>query len=408
MSAFRLVIWALMALGQLAAWLCWSRRLKKPLARSAVKTVYILFNFVTAMAIGQIYFLKLIPPEHLVWTYIYRPALTWHFGHVMWLSVAAIIWLVAVTLRPWLNRPEKGLPRLFRNKRGGVKVFHFVFLAWLLTMGLVYYSYGVQLGPAEVRRITVSSPDLPPELEGLRIAHLSDLHYGLGTDLVELDRRLTQTAALRPDLVIITGDLLDTKASLAQDWREPLRKLSQVRLGVYGVLGNHDLYTEAPAEEAQIFDSLGCRILRDEAVNLPNAPITLIGFDDPGTRSQFFLTDPDADLLSFQAIAGLPAPAGHYVIVIRHRPQGLAAIAQAGANLYLAGHTHGGQFQVPWNPDWNLMTLSTPHTQGTYYLTPTTLIISNGLSSAGLPFRLWAWPEIGLITLTRGLPQEDN
>jgi predicted MPP superfamily phosphohydrolase len=409
MTTFRLILWSVMGLGQIISWCIWQRRLKNIFFRSIVKTVYLLINLVTVVALAQIFVLELIPPDHVLWTYFYRPALTWQFGHLMWLVLSFFIWIAALFWRRWVYRTHRGLPRLFRAPRGGITAFQVICLAWFLTLGTVFYGYSVQLRPAEVRRITLSYPGLPESLEGLTIAHLSDFHYGLGSDQVELEQRLTQTAALSPDLVIVTGDMLDTNAALAREWREPLKHLSGVPLGVYGVLGNHDIFTLKPQEEARIFDNLGLNILRNRATQIRDKPLTLVGIDDPGTRSLFFKADPQDRPLDFSAIPGLPSPAGTFVIVISHRPKGLPEAVSAGVPLFLAGHTHGGQIQMPWNSRWNLMTLASEYTEGVYYLNPTVLIISNGLSAAGLPFRLWAWPEIGLITLSgRPINPENN
>ncbi|MDR1577760.1 MAG: metallophosphoesterase [Deltaproteobacteria bacterium] len=400
MTGFRLALLALLILGQLVAWRWWSKPIQSLWARAVLKTVYVMINLVTVLAIGQLYVLEQLPPNHFLFAYLYRPAFTWQFGHVIWLFVAMSIWLIA-TIRRSLSRRDQGLPLLFRAKNKGFSQTRAILLAWFLIMGMVFYAYGFQLKDPRVNQINLVIPDLPPSLEGLRIAHLSDFHYGLGLDEVELTRRLTQTASLKPDLVILTGDLLDSQSSLARDWREPLKKLQAVRLGVYGVLGNHDMYATNPAEQTHLLTEFGARILRDEAVSLPGAPLTIVGFDDPGTPSHFFRPDSQSDTLNFAAIEGLPAPEGNFILVVRHRPQGLASAAQAGAKLYLAGHTHGGQFQIPWFPRWNLMTFTTPYSQGRFQLNRAHLIINNGLSSAGLPFRLWSWPEIGLITLTR-------
>ncbi|MDR1394822.1 MAG: metallophosphoesterase [Deltaproteobacteria bacterium] len=402
MSAFRLTLWAVMALGQLTAWYFWQKRLKSLFLRSGIKTVYLLINVVTAAAVVQLYGLEIIPADHFLWTVLYRPSLVWQFGHLMWLVLASGVWITSFLSRRWIYRQPRGLPRLFRAPRSGRPAFILVLLLWFLTLGLAGYAYSVQLQPARVRAYTLAYPDLPPRLEGLKIAHLSDLHYGLGTDQAELARRLAETAALSPDLILITGDLIDTRASLARDWREPLQSLARVPYGVYAVLGNHDLYTGNPAEESRIFESQGLTVLRNQLSNIPGLPLSLIGLDDPGTRSVFFRPDPNSAVLDFQAVKGLPVPEGNFVILFRHRPQGLESAAQAGVSLYLAGHTHGGQFQTPWNSRWNLMSLSSDYTEGLYRHGPVSLIISNGLAAAGLPFRLWAWPEIGLITLTRG------
>jgi predicted MPP superfamily phosphohydrolase len=401
-TAFRLFLLAYLALGQIVALFFLKKRLTQVFWRSALKAVYLAINFLVVLAIVQLYVFKALPAEKFIWAYLYRPALTWFFGHAMWLTVAIVVWLIGVALSPFVNRAPKGLPQLFRAKKDGATVGFIVFLAWFLCLGAAFYGYWVQQGEAVIRRSVVAIPTLPPELESLRIVHLSDFHYGLGADLADLDRRLAQAEELKPDLILLTGDLLDSNSSLARDFREPLKRLSRARYGIYGVFGNHDLYANNPAEAANVFSLLSVKILRDETVNVPNLPLTIIGFDDPGVRSVFYRADPNTKPLDFKNLKGPPIPQENFKILLRHRPQGLTEAAAQGVNLYLAGHTHGGQFQAPWNPRLNLMTFSAPYTEGTYYLAPTTLIISSGLASAGLPFRLWAWPEMGLITLTKG------
>ncbi|MDR1607048.1 MAG: metallophosphoesterase [Deltaproteobacteria bacterium] len=400
MNLYRLTLLILLALGQVVAWLWWSKRVKSVWLKTAIKTVYVMVNLVGVLAIAQMYILELLPVEHFIFSRLYRPALTWLFGHAAWLTGAFGLWLLAQFVRLWPRRGPKGLPRLFRAQRV-FPLVPVVTLAWFLTMGLVFYAYNLQLKPAAVKRTTITIKSLPPELEGFRIVHLSDFHYGLGLDLVEVDQRLNQAASLKPDLVILTGDFLDSLSSLARDWQEPLRNLRGVPFGVYGVLGNHDLYANNPGEEAQVLTNFGARILRDEAISLAGLPLTIIGFDDPGTASRFYRPDAQSDVLDFSRIKGLPAPANNMAIVVRHRPQGVESAAKFGAKLYLAGHTHGGQFQVPFKPRWNLMTISSAYTQGSYQIGDLNLLISNGLSSAGLPFRLWAWPQMDLITLTK-------
>ena len=142
-------------------------------------------------------------------------------------------------------------------------------------------------GPV-VQEHRVGVRGLRPELEGLRIVQLSDVHLGPFLRSRWLERRLTQVDALRPDLIVVTGDLLDQDAALSESLVPWLQRL-RARYGVWGVTGNHEFYAGLDRSLA-VFRAANIRVLRDQAAEA--APgLVLAGVDDLTARKQFGLSD---------------------------------------------------------------------------------------------------------------------
>lgn len=240
-------------------------------------------------------------------------------------------------------------------------------------------------GPVVVQH-TVAVANLDARYEGLRIAQLSDVH--LGTLLRErwLEKRLVQLDGLRPDLIVVTGDLVEQDAALSEPLIPWLRRL-KAPLGVWGVTGNHEFY--AGLEGAlRVFDAAGIRVLRDRATEI-GPGLVLAGVDDLTARRQFGLQDHPVD----RALAGRP---GGATIFLCHSPWQVDRAAELGVNLMLSGHTHDGQI---W-PFTYLVRLVYPHVAGRYDINGMTLIVSRGTGFWGPPMRLFRPSELTLITLT--------
>jgi len=185
-----------------------------------------------------------------------------------------------------------------------------------------------------VRQRRLALPDLPPAFDGLRILHLSDLHFdgfpGFG-------QHIARTLAGQPfDLVVITGDYrFHTHGGYAHLASElaALTPALACRFGVFGILGNHDLIEMVP-----MIERAGVRLLLNEAIRLEQdgAAVWLVGLDDP----HFF------GLHDFEkALRGVPADA--FRVLLAHSPELLPEAAAHGIHLYLTGHTHGGQICLP-------------------------------------------------------------
>jgi predicted MPP superfamily phosphohydrolase len=272
--------------------------------------------------------------------------------------------------------------------------------------GLCGYGIVLQTITPGVNRKEIFYPNLPRELEGFVICHISDVHLGMWATQADFRNALTAARNEKPDLVLITGDLVDRDPNNSKQYYEPLALLREVPHGVYGVLGNHDHYTGA-REVVNQLDGHGLKMLVENSINLPEAPITLVGLDDQHSGSwlsTYFRRwregqDTDPDVFTFDRLTGPARRAGDFGILMNHRPEGYRQASNEGFDLFLAGHTHGGQYQFPLLTQVNLSGYFYRYSSGLYHEHDCWLNVSRGLASVGIPFRLFAWPEIDIITL---------
>ena len=246
---------------------------------------------------------------------------------------------------------------------------------------------------AAVRLVDIPIAGLPTALEGFTIVQISDIHVGntIGRDYVEAI--VSRVNGLQPDLVAITGDLVDgTVAALAHDVA-PLAQLRS-RFGTFFVTGNHEYYSGAGPWLAE-FRRLGFQLLlnRHVVIEQGGARLVIAGVTDYSGHHfhAAHRSDPAA------AIRGAPDDT-RVKILLAHQPRSAAAAVDAGFDLQLSGHTHGGQF-LPWN---FFVRLQQPYTAGLERLHSMWVYTSRGTGYWGPPMRLGAPSEITRIRLVRG------
>lgn len=245
---------------------------------------------------------------------------------------------------------------------------------------VIYGFVHVARGPF-VRRVTISLPGLPAAAEGYQLVQLTDVHIGpiLG-DRFAADV-VAKVNALSPDLIVITGDLVDGYLRELRQHIEPLRGL-RARDGVYAVTGNHEYYWDVDAWLEHL-RSLGIRILRNQHVRIHDS-FDLAGVDDSSATE---------DVPGALAGRDRAVP----VILLAHHPRVITRAAAAGVDLQLSGHTHGGQLlPLGW-----LSRLFDPHVSGLARFGATWLYVSEGTGFWGPPMRVGTSSEITLITLVR-------
>jgi len=241
-----------------------------------------------------------------------------------------------------------------------------------------------------VVNVEVPLAGLPPALQGFTIAQISDVHVGPTIKRNFLRGIVESVNSLNADLIAITGDLVDGSVEQLATQVEPLSHL-RARHGAYFVTGNHEYYSGAAPWILEL-RRLGLRVLLNEHVVLHHegAPLLIAGVTDysahqfdPAQRS-----DPEA------ALAGAPAGLRPRVL-LAHQPRTAAAAADAGFDLQLSGHTHGGQFW-PWNL---FVRLQQPFTAGLNRLRSLWVYTSRGTGYWGPPKRLGVPSEITRIRL---------
>jgi uncharacterized protein len=305
-------------------------------------------------------------------------------------SAVLLSWLGFLPLRgllAWIGVGPEASFGAFRLASVGVVATIAALLAW-----------GFTGGQAQVERTHVRVPlsGLAEGLRGLRIVQLSDLHIGNGLEGRRLERLVEGVNALEADLVVLTGDLFDFDPRHVEAGAERLGALC-ARLGVYGVLGNHDGYTGMEL----VAEALGrlapdMVLLRRDLVRLATpAPLYLAGIDDPGSR----FTAQGLELPELEELAAR-APGDGPVILLVHRPEAFPQAARLGFPLVLAGHTHGGQLALPTRGGrHNLASLVTRYHRGLYTENGSVLYVNRGIGVAGPAIRINCAREIATIEL---------
>jgi hypothetical protein len=247
-----------------------------------------------------------------------------------------------------------------------------------------------------IRRVDAEVPGLGPEFDGLRIVQLSDLHVGPHTSRPFLARVVETTRSLRPDLIAVTGDLIDDRAEDVAAYARSLGGL-EAPLGVYMIPGNHDVYAGWDAVEHALREAKLGTVLVNEVrmITRGESTIALLGTGDPaGGARGTTRAAPDVE----RALAQVPE--GAVVIAFAHNPALWPSLAKRGVALTLSGHTHWGQFAIP-RLGWSLASPFLEHAMGAHQLEDALLYISPGTGYWGIPFRLGASPEVTLVTLHR-------
>ena len=299
------------------------------------------------------------------------------------LEIVASVWVgVLFLLLVWLLAADlvTGFGFLFRTRVPAIRALAVGVAGALSIVGLVQ---GLR-APA-VREYQVLLDGLPRERDGLVVVQLSDLHLGPIFGARWLAARLEQVEALKPDLVVVTGDLVDHDVSKVEPLVPVLKRL-RAPLGVYAVTGNHEFYAGIE-RSSRLLEEAGYRVLRDaHAEAVPG--LVLAGVDDPTARRQLGLEDRYFE----KALAGRPPGA---VVLLCHSPLQIERAAELGAGLVLSGHTHDGQI---W-PFRYAVERAYPRIAGEYRVGAASLIVSRGTGSWGPPIRLFRRGEILRITL---------
>lgn len=246
------------------------------------------------------------------------------------------------------------------------------------------------LGAVAVRRIEIPLRRLSRQHDGLSLVQLTDLHIGPTIGKDDLADVVQRTNQLRPDIIAITGDLVDGSVEELRDAVSPLAKLKATH-GVFFVTGNHEYFSGATAWVEEL-SRLGIRVLRNERVIIGEGENTLYlaGVDD---RSAARSLDRGHGEDLPKALEGRDRR--QPLILLAHQPRTVLDAAKFGVDLQLSGHTHGGQI---W-PFGALVRLQQRFLAGLGRHEETLIYVSRGTGYWGPPMRLFAPAEIAHIVL---------
>jgi uncharacterized protein len=253
-----------------------------------------------------------------------------------------------------------------------------------------------------VTHIEFESNEVPEGFNGYRIVHLSDLHnkvFGKGNNNL-----ITKLKKTKPDLIAITGDLIDINR---YDDKVIIKLLDDIKViaPVYYVIGNHEVNCPQFINLEKTLISAGIHILRNEAsaINLNNNKIAILGIDDPGYPyvsnnhiNQKLLKD-ELDKVVTSSMDS------DFKILLSHRPEHFSLYTEYNIDLVFSGHAHGGQIRLPFIGGIIGTGQNFPlkYTSGKYDYLNSSMVVSRGLGNGSIPQRLFNRPEIIVVTLQK-------
>jgi predicted MPP superfamily phosphohydrolase len=388
----RLVTFIVVALCLLAGihWYLWARLIRDPQVAAPWNAVAGALLILLAASIPGVLILGRGHPgfrQALAW-----PAYIW-MG-VMFLFLVALLSTDLARLLMALGRRAIGAsaPVLELPARRALLARSIASGVALLVSGLTVAAIRSARGPISVRKVRVRLNRLPHAQDGFTIAQITDVHVGATIGRAFIEDIVRRTNALGPDLVAITGDLVDGPVGELGHLVEPLANL-RARHGVFFVTGNHEYFSD-PAGWLKELPRLGIRVLRNERVSIGNGAesFDLAGVDD---RSAVHYGGLSSNQALTQALAGRDPQ--RELVLLAHQPRVLFDAQPFNVGLQLSGHTHGGQI---W-PFGYLVKLQQPLIAGLHRRGDSQIYVSCGTGYWGPPMRLAAPPEITEIRLER-------
>jgi predicted MPP superfamily phosphohydrolase len=275
------------------------------------------------------------------------------------------------------------------SRRGFLKALGHVSLGYLVA-GIGAYKYGTLLEPEwlAIEHVTIPIPRLKPLFEGFRIVQMSDFHLHPYTQIDQIANAVDEANRLKPDLVVLTGDFVLENADSIYELAPVLSRLN-AKYGVFSVLGNHDLWTNASVVRSGL-EEIGLPVMKNSGISLSIGQdmINLAGLDAAWDGQ------PDLNLALRDLPQGIPT------ILLMHEPDTADIFSQnKRVSLQLSGHTHGGQVRIPILGPPILPEYGKKYDSGLYRVNEMWLYTNRGIGVIGPPVRLNCRPEITEITL---------
>lgn len=252
-----------------------------------------------------------------------------------------------------------------------------------------------------INEIEFINNKIPKEFDGYRILQISDLHNKeFGSKQSTL---LSKIQEINPDIIIITGDLIDsnnTDIDIAMDLIRESIKIAPI----FYVSGNHESWSGSYEKLKSQLEENGVTVLDNQKVQLSrgNASIDIVGLSDPSFIQSDFL-EYDSNTYIEDELSSLTSENENFKILLSHRPELFDIYANSDVDLVFSGHAHGGQFRIPFiggliAPDQGLFPKLT---EGIHIKNNTSMIVSRGLGNSIIPIRIFNRPELILVKLSK-------
>ncbi len=312
------------------------------------------------------------------------PAMVFGAGALAYLMIAAVV-LAIHTVMTLVKLPFDPGRRRALDTAGRV----------LMAAPVAAVGYGALVERLNfgVREVEIPIPDLPADLDGLRVLHLSDIHLSVFLSESEFARVIDASNELRPQIAFVTGDLISSRGDPLDACIRQIARLKS-DAGIYGCMGNHERYSDAEDYTQAAAARFGIPFLRSRNTPLRfgNTALNVAGVDyQPWSRRGDYLRG-----------AGRLRVPGAFNVLLSHNPDVFPVAAAQGYNLLLAGHTHGGQVQVEiLDRSISAARFFTPFVYGLYRRGDAAAYVTRGIGTIGIPARIGAPPEISLLRLRK-------
>lgn len=314
---------------------------------------------------------------------------TWLRAGVLFWTLLSIFWAIGLGAIRLLSRsrasgsPASASRRAFLETAGTA-----MFTAPAAALG---YGMFIERHDIRLREHDIPVEGLPKDLNGLRLVQITDIHMSPFFSRKELDYAVAMANETRAHIALVTGDLITAVGDPLDSCLQGLKPL-RADAGVFGCMGNHEIYAHAEDYVEQVGARLGMRFLRGASTLLPfgDAQLNMAGVDYQRYRK-----------LYLEGAQDLIVPAA-YNLLLSHNPDVFRMAIRKGFDLTISGHTHGGQVRVEiLDADLNVARFYTPYVDGLYTRDNAHIFVSRGLGTIGIPARLGAPPEVTLLRLCR-------
>lgn len=278
-------------------------------------------------------------------------------------------------------------------------IIKFIIIFILIIAAILLYSRFIATKGLATKEYKITSSSIQDNFHGFKIVHISDVHYGRTTDKKDLNNMVKEVNLLKPDIVVLTGDLIDKDTKLDDilkgEISEALNSIN-ANVGKYAISGNHD---NNFSEWESIINDGGFKNLNDTYELIYNdgyTPILLAGLSS-NLNNQVDITERYNKILEYSNNENIKEL---YKILLIHEPDYINNIDYSNFNLILAGHSHNGQVRLPFIGGIILPNGAKKYYKEHYKINNTDLYISSGIGTSGISFRLFNKPSINFYRLT--------
>ena len=270
-------------------------------------------------------------------------------------------------------------------------IFKILFLIIIITGLVLAYARYIEPKMLTEKNVSIESPYLSHNADGLKIVVFGDTHFGEYYQLKDFDKVLEAIEKQKPDLVFFSGDLIDHYKTYTENVDGISKKLSEIEapLGKFAVFGNHDYGGGAENKYKSIMENGGFTVLKNEYYAFDDLGIAIIGIDDVVIG----YGDP--------AVASWGRP-DYFNIVLSHAPDVIDEVLDYNVDLMISSHTHGRQINIKYFDSYILPSHGKKYIKGLYPFENSRgskLYVNSGIGTTKLPFRFLSPPELTCITL---------